>query len=94
MNVNAVHLGEFHGDGHQYDPGPLRLPELKAMFDECRRMSDDKLLMIPGEEVARFLGVSGPGRESGHWMSLFPKPVYWVLDRKPDQPFVEDDPGD
>lgn len=92
MNVNAVHLGEFHGDGHQYDPGPLRLPELKAMFDECRRMSDDTLLMIPGEEVARFLGVGGPGRESGHWMSLFPKPVYWVLDRKPDRPFVEDDP--
>ena len=92
MNVNAVHLGEFHGDGHQYDPGPLRLPELKAMFDECRRASDERLLMIPGEEISRFLGVSGSGRESGHWMSLFPKPLYWVLDRKPGQPFVEEDP--
>jgi hypothetical protein len=92
MNVNAVHLGEFHGDGHQFDPGPLRLPEMKAMFDECKRLSDQDLLMIPGEEISRFLGKSGPNRESGHWMSLFPHPVYWVLDRKPGLPFVEDDP--
>ncbi len=92
LNVNAVHLGEFHGDGHQFDSGPLRLPELKAMFDECRRLSDPELLLIPGEEISRFLGKSAPGRESGHWMSLFPKPVYWILDRKPDQPFVFDDP--
>jgi hypothetical protein len=92
MNVNAVHLGEFHGDGHQYDSGSLRLPEMKAMFDECRRVSDFELLMIPGEEVARFLGVGGPGRESGHWMSLFPRPVYWILDRKPGQPLVDNDP--
>lgn len=92
MNVNAVHLGEFHGDGHQFDPGPLRLPELKAMFDECRRLSDGELLMIPGEEISKFLGKSGPDRHPGHWMSLFPKPVYWILDRKPDQPLVSDDP--
>jgi hypothetical protein len=58
MNVNLVHLGEFHGDGHQKDPGPLRLPELAAMFDECRRWSDERLLVIPGEEVNEF---SRPG---------------------------------
>ncbi len=29
MNINIVHLGEFHGDGHQFDPGPLRFPELR-----------------------------------------------------------------
>src|SRR5262249_37783204 len=23
MGVNAVHLADFHGDGHQRDPGPL-----------------------------------------------------------------------
>ena len=40
MNVNIVHLAEFHGDGHPRDPGPLRLPEMAAMFDECRRLSD------------------------------------------------------
>jgi len=92
MNVRAVHLGEFHGDGHQYDDGPIRLPELQAMCAECRRTSNADLLMIPGEEVSRFIGIAGPGRESGHWMTLFPKPVYWVLDRKVGRPFVEDDP--
>lgn len=92
MNVQAVHLGEFHGDGHQFDPGPLRLAELKAEFDECRRRSDAELLMIPGEEISKFLGKIAPGRESGHWMSLFPHPVYWILDRKPGEPFVEEDP--
>jgi hypothetical protein len=47
MGVNIVHLAEFHGDGHQFDPGPLRLPELEAMFRECRRLSDERLLFIP-----------------------------------------------
>ena len=42
MGVNIVHLGEFHGDGHPKDPGPLRLPEMKAMFDECQRWSDER----------------------------------------------------
>lgn len=92
MNVNMVHLGEFHGDGHQRDPGPLRLPELQAMFDECQRLSDDKLLFIPGEEINTFLGLETPGRHPGHWMSLFPRPVYWTLQRAADQPFAEDHP--
>lgn len=92
MGVNLVHLAEFHGDGHQKDPGPLRLRELEAMFSECRRLSDDRLLLIPGEEVNEFLGLAEPGKHSGHWMSLFPHPVYWIMRRKADQPFVEDDP--
>jgi hypothetical protein len=92
MGVNMVHLGEFHGDGHQKDPGPLRLPEMQAMFDECKRWSDDKLLLIPGEEVNEFLGLSITGKHPGHWMSLFPRPVYWTQKRAPDQPFVENDP--
>lgn len=92
MNVNAVHLAEFHGDGHQFDPGPLRLPELDTMFSECERLSDKNLLMIPGEEVDDFLGFHNPGQQHGHWMCLFPKPVYWIMKRSPDQPFVTDDP--
>lgn len=92
MNVNMVHLGEFHGDGHQKDPGPLRLPELAAMFDECRRWSDEKLLLIPGEEVNTFLGLELQGKHPGHWMSLFARPVYWTMQRRPDQPFVEQHP--
>jgi hypothetical protein len=90
MNVNMLHLGEFHGDGHQADPGPLRLPEMEAMFHECRRLSDDKLLVIPGEEINRFLGLPEPGKHPGHWMSLFPRPVYWTLKDGDTQPFVEE----
>lgn len=92
MGVNMVHLGEFHGDGHPQDPGPLRLPEMQAMFDECRRWSDDSLLLIPGEEGNDFLGLKLDGKNPGHWMSLFPRPVYWTMVRGADQPFVEEHP--
>jgi hypothetical protein len=91
MGVHAVHLADFHGDGHQNDPGPLRLPELEALFKECRRLSDADLLLIPGEEASDFLGVRERGRNPGHWMSLFPRPVYWVQRRTEGQPFVEKD---
>jgi hypothetical protein len=90
MNVNMVHLAEFHGDGHQKDAGPLRLPEMDMMFHECRRLSDDKLLLIPGEEVNTFLGLPQPGKHPGHWMSLFPKPVYWTMKPDDPRPFVEE----
>ncbi len=92
MGVHMVHLGEFHGDGHPQDPGPLRLPEMKAMFDECRRWSDDRLLLIPGEEANTHLGLKLEGKHPGHWMCLFPRPVYWTMVRGDDQPFVEDHP--
>ncbi|OAI56558.1 hypothetical protein AYO49_00730 [Verrucomicrobiaceae bacterium SCGC AG-212-N21] len=92
MNVQALHQGEFHGDGHPQDPGPLRLPEMKMMFSECARLSDDKFLVIPGEEANQHLGIPFPGRHPGHWMLLFPKPVYWTMVRGKDEPFVEQHP--
>ncbi|HLJ94772.1 MAG TPA: hypothetical protein VKU02_16410, partial [Gemmataceae bacterium] len=92
MGVNAVHLADFHGDGHQKDPGTLRLPELEMLFRECERLSDDHFLLIPGEEVDEFLGVQQKGKHPGHWMSLFPRPVYWVMRRGPDQPFEDNHP--
>lgn len=92
MGVQAVHLGEFHGDGHPQDPGPLRLPEMKAMFDECARLSDHELLVIPGEEANKHLGIPFPGRHPGHWMLLFPKPVYWTMVRAEGQPLAEPHP--
>lgn len=92
MGVNIVHLAEFHGDGHPRDPGPLRLPELEAMFAECRRLSDSEILFLPGEEANVHLGPSKPGGNPGHWLYLFPKPVAWTMQRAKDQPFVEDDP--
>jgi hypothetical protein len=91
MGVDAVHIADFHGDGHQNDPGPLRLPEMEAMFKECRRLSDKRFLLIPGEEISDFLGLRGPGRHPGHWMSLFPKPVTWIQKRAADQPFATND---
>lgn len=36
--------------------------------------------MLPGEEPNEFFG--------GHWLAFFPKPVYWIMSRKPDMPFV------
>jgi hypothetical protein len=93
MGVSMVHLAEFHGDGHPQDPGPLRLPELQAMFDECRRLSDSELLLIPGEETNLYLGLPQPGRHAGHWMYLFPRPVYWTMNREPGQPFRAEAPG-
>ena len=89
MGVDIVHLAEFHGDGHPHDPGPVRLAEMKAMFDECRRLSDDRLLVLPGEEANFPLGLSDAGKRPGHWVYLFPGPVYWTMKRAKGQPFEE-----
>lgn len=82
--VDIVHLGEFHGPGHPKGPANERLHELKTLFDECERLSDTSFLLLPGEEPNNFLG--------GHWMNFFPKPVYWIMARKPEEPYVEQDP--
>jgi hypothetical protein len=65
---------------------------MAAMFDECRRWSDDQLLLIPGEEVNEFLGLELEGKHPGHWMSLFSRPVHWTMRREGEQPFVEQHP--
>lgn len=92
LGVEMVHLAEFHGDGHPRDPGPVRLAELQAMFQECNRLSDEEILFLPGEEANSYLGNARPGKEAGHWMYLFPKPVYWTTDRSHGQAFTEDIP--
>ena len=83
MNVEIVHLGELHLSGEDLDRAGDRLTLLRTIHAETARLSDDEFLLLPGEEPNVHLG--------GHWMSLFPKPVYWTLDRKPGQPFVETD---
>jgi hypothetical protein len=90
MNVNIVHLAEFHGDGHPGDPGPVRIPEMYEMFGECRRVSDDAILFLPGEEANVHLGPRDPKTPQGHWLYLFPRPVAWTMKRAKDQPFSED----
>lgn len=81
--IDIVHLGEFHYTAHPRGPDSLRLKELHALFQQCERLSTDKFLLLPGEEPNEFFG--------GHWLQLFPKPVYWIMSRKEGQPFVEDD---
>ncbi|HKZ66286.1 MAG TPA: hypothetical protein VJ111_08035 [Chitinophagaceae bacterium] len=81
--IDIVHLGEFHYTAHPRGPDEQRLKELQTLFQQCRRLSDDKFLLLPGEEPNEFLG--------GHWLQFFPKPVYWIMSRKQEQPFVTQD---
>jgi len=81
--VDIVHLGEFHYTAHPKGPDEQRLLELKTLFDMCKRYSDKQFLLLPGEEPNEFFG--------GHWLEFFPKPVYWIMSRKPDMPFVTKD---
>lgn len=82
--IDIVHLAEFHYTAHPKGPDEKRLAELHALFEQCRRLSDKDFLLLPGEEPNEFFG--------GHWLELFPRPVYWIMSRKPGQPFVTDDP--
>ncbi|MDQ2719464.1 MAG: hypothetical protein M3Z26_06855 [Bacteroidota bacterium] len=82
--VNIVHLAEFHYTAHPKGPDDQRLNELHALFEQCKRLSDKNFLLLPGEEPNEFFG--------GHWLEFFPKPVYWIMSRKPDMPIVKNDP--
>ena len=82
--VNIVHLAEFHYTAHPKGPDDQRLNELHALFQQCKRLSDKNFLLLPGEEPNEFFG--------GHWLEFFPKPVYWIMSRKPDMPFVTNNP--
>ena len=73
MGVDASIIMDFHGDGHPRDLTDLRLDELEAYFGALRAQSDDDFLLIPSEEANVHLG--------GHWAVIFPKPVYWFMDR-------------
>ena len=79
--VNIVHLAEFHNGRTPKLADDERLPQLKTLHDECARLSDGELLVLPGEEANVHLG--------GHWLSFFPRPVYWVLNRPAGRPFAE-----
>lgn len=84
MGIDAAMIADFHGDGHPRDLTNLRLKELAAFFRACRAQSDSKFLIIPAEEANVHLG--------GHWIGVFPKPVYWFMDRPPGTAFRSVDP--
>lgn len=85
MGVDMVHMAEFHFGRTPGTDTEQRLAELKVMHDEFARLSDEEFLLIPGEEPNVHLG--------SHWLSLFPKPVYWVLNQNQGQEFVQEMPG-
>lgn len=66
VGMDIVHLAEFHGGPKT---GLGRYDELKVLHAECARLSDEDILILPGEEPNVHLG--------GHWLSFFPRPVYW-----------------
>jgi hypothetical protein len=76
--VDIVHLAEFHV-AHTPEFIAQRLPQLQALHGECRRLSGPDFLLLPGEEPNVYLG--------GHWISLFPRPVYWLLHPRKGTPF-------
>ena len=73
MGVDATMIMDFHGDGHPADLTDLRLDELDAYFKSLKAQSDPEFLLIPAEEANVHLG--------GHWSVVFPKPVYWFMNR-------------
>jgi hypothetical protein len=84
MGVDASIIMDFHGDGHPSDLTDLRLEELQAYFGALRAQSDPDFLLIPAEEANVHLG--------GHWALVFPKPIYWFMDRPKDGAFVSTHP--
>ncbi len=82
MGVDIVHLAEFHNGRTPKLMAGERLPLLELMHKECERLSNRHFLLLPGEEPNVHLG--------GHWISFFPKPIYWVLNNTAARPFVED----
>lgn len=84
VGIDAAMIMDFHGDGHARDTGTVRLEELNDYFRATKAQSEKDFLLMPAEEGNNILG--------GHWGILFPKPVFWFMDRKPDQPFVSTDP--
>ena len=84
MGVDAAMIMDFHGDGHPRDLTDVRLKEIDAFYRACRAQSDPRFLLIPAEEANVHLG--------GHWSLVFPKPVYWYMDRPAGAPFRNQDP--
>jgi hypothetical protein len=86
LGINIAILADFHSDSHPADTGTVRLDEQKVYFDGCQRFSDREMLLIPGEEPDANFG--------GHYMFVFPKPLFFTHVKAPakgpaGQPFEE-----
>ncbi|MBS1814667.1 MAG: hypothetical protein JSS87_07310 [Acidobacteria bacterium] len=83
IGIDAIMIQDFHIDGHPADTTDLRLRELDDYYKATRRISGNDFLVIPAEEANVYLG--------GHWSVTFPKPVFWIMKRKPNEPFATPD---
>jgi hypothetical protein len=87
LGINIAALCDFHADSHPTDTGKVRLDEQRVYFEGSERFSDRDFLIIPGEEPDATFG--------GHYMFLFPRPVYYTHAPlrggagQPSQPYVE-----
>jgi hypothetical protein len=84
VGIDSAMIMDFHGDGHPADLTGIRPHELDQYYKACRAQSDSHFLLIPSEEADIYLG--------GHWGLVFPHPVYWYQDRKPNESFEAADP--
>jgi len=84
LGVDIVHLAEFHSGKTPKMTQQQRIERLDLLHAECQRLSNSQFLILPGEEPNVHFG--------GHWISLFPNPVNWVLNRPEGMPFVTDHP--
>jgi hypothetical protein len=84
VGIDSAMIMDFHGDGHAADLTGIRPQELDQYYKACRAQSDSHFLLIPSEEADIYLG--------GHWGLVFPHPVYWYQDRKPNESFEAADP--
>ena len=91
MGVDAVHLAEFHGDGHPRDPGD---GPLERSWRRCSTSAGGspttRSCSSPARRPTSTSASNAPGAEPGHWLYLFPRPVYWTMNRgKRAEPFDE-----
>lgn len=84
MGINAVHLAEFHFGHTPRMNTAERMRHLDVLHAECRRLSSEDFLLLPGEEPNVHFG--------GHWISFFPQPVHWVLNRPKGTSLVSEHP--
>jgi hypothetical protein len=84
VGIDSAMIMDFHGDGHAGDLTGIRPHELDQYYKACRAQSDSRFLLIPSEEADIYLG--------GHWGLVFPHPVYWYQNRKPNESFEAADP--
>lgn len=79
--IDIAILNDFHDDGHQWDNTDIRLEEMHTYIEACRAFSNERFLIVPGEEPN-----CGTG---GHWNLFTPHPMYYAKSRAQGQPFVE-----